>query len=1437
MTKNFLFRCLIVASLGLVIPSLSWGVDVNGPYKNGQTSIEYILTGDNTVTLYGIDCRNNPTDANGYMLYNTVEPGQSIWTTNQFLSTNGGQLTGSYPTLLSRNNAVDLQNPNERYCVSMITPDNHAYLALRSNPFQFTSISHSDVTTDEPTRVATRFQNWETQWSGLKMQIIESNPAMKTTDGWQNAFMGDFNPRVPWGSPASTVYSLCIEDQDQPGQAMMVLTWSAAASHLVINARSVISDQDEHPGVFFTNSQGEEWNTLPEYQTLWIQNENVQLAMVRCYVGTSGQNLAYVVSGSGVNISCIWASILGNGEFTWHQAFPSGLPDIEGYLPIRPMDLEAVVLDATTVRLVMVTTRGVYVCDHHPATEDRLEWQNADPNGTISTENLWDVSLDPTSPADHFAVAGQAGCFVTTDAGVQWEPILNAGQFQTYASGGVRQSNTCIVAAYVEQTPLYCEHEFGDPVKNLYGVYVQTGPRQEGAFPSGRLTSVHQLGYSKARDCGPCGLPESCEIVPGYRPSDTPGDVPRMDYSALDGRFYVAYADAFIGEGICDGLVSFSTDDGETWNVSHWPNCAFQTQFGQCHHAPIPSTLVASSCTPLRAYITFGQILWESAVPPFALTEDGGQNWIAPANSGLHPEQWPTPFRPNYFVASGRVTGSNSELIWLVGNPGDFDWAESRLWYSANEGTEWNPVDLPPAPTPPPFWGAATGVACRPEGAERVAVYGPDGIGFYRLDDPQSWRLTTRPVLPDGRIESVVADRNLEGLWWVAVYNDQAMARKGFAVIAQGTEAPRWVSVADEWIANGEEVWGKSDLWLDSNEDNVSRLFWSLSVLPDLNGRSLSTQPTVKYFEYPIIPPSITEPTTIVNSPVYMFTSVTVEEGASLTIEPGVTVLCAPGAKLIVEGTLRAEGALGEEITFGKVAEDQSGPWEGIYVEGRCDLSYCTIEGAVTGLKSVKGADLVLTSCVIQNNETGLDLYAPGGTGNPEINGCTVVDNQGRGIVLTGTESATILECQINHNGDDGVLLIDSYAELTENQIRENGGYGLECLGSSPVLYCNNFQNNGAGEMGLFKESYPVLWYGAHGVGANSFMNDTQTLITMESSAPLVVKGWNDFYVGPIGFFMADLSEKPVEHDLSGNYWSPHLRLELLYPPDPKVWKWYGVAESPSNCGTPKGELMGLAGLLFEEGLEAEMSGDLALAHTKYAQLVTLYPDSAWSLPAAARLFETQRHLDSAYTTLQAFYDTVASNHPEDTLLANAARALATRLWVEDGQYDPALFAYQQVIQNPPSSMDSVYAALDYSVTALRAQIEDSGGHLDSYSPSVSAASIGRLVRLVRTTLPTVPPTLHEGYSLPPSNFVLAQNYPNPFNALTTIRYYLPEASRVTLDVYNITGQHVATLTDGLESSGYHVVHWNASSVASGVYVYQIKAGDFVDSKKMVLIR
>jgi predicted outer membrane repeat protein len=88
-----------------------------------------------------------------------------------------------------------------------------------------------------------------------------------------------------------------------------------------------------------------------------------------------------------------------------------------------------------------------------------------------------------------------------------------------------------------------------------------------------------------------------------------------------------------------------------------------------------------------------------------------------------------------------------------------------------------------------------------------------------------------------------------------------------------------------------------------------------------------------------------------------------------------------------------------------------------------------------------------------------------------------------------------------------------------------------------------------------------------------------------------------------------------------------------------------------------------------------------------------------------------------------------------------------------------------------------------------------------------------------------------------PTTYVLHQNYPNPFNSTTQIRFDIPQAARVELKIYNILGQEVATLASDFFPAGTHRVSWDATSLPSGIYIYQFRAGDFVDAKKMVLIR
>jgi hypothetical protein len=88
-----------------------------------------------------------------------------------------------------------------------------------------------------------------------------------------------------------------------------------------------------------------------------------------------------------------------------------------------------------------------------------------------------------------------------------------------------------------------------------------------------------------------------------------------------------------------------------------------------------------------------------------------------------------------------------------------------------------------------------------------------------------------------------------------------------------------------------------------------------------------------------------------------------------------------------------------------------------------------------------------------------------------------------------------------------------------------------------------------------------------------------------------------------------------------------------------------------------------------------------------------------------------------------------------------------------------------------------------------------------------------------------------------PTEFILEQNYPNPFNPSTTIRYGLPERSVVSLTVFNTLGQQVEVLQDEEQEAGYHEVKFDASGLSSGVYFYRLRAGDFVETKRLLLVR
>ena len=107
----------------------------------------------------------------------------------------------------------------------------------------------------------------------------------------------------------------------------------------------------------------------------------------------------------------------------------------------------------------------------------------------------------------------------------------------------------------------------------------------------------------------------------------------------------------------------------------------------------------------------------------------------------------------------------------------------------------------------------------------------------------------------------------------------------------------------------------------------------------------------------------------------------------------------------------------------------------------------------------------------------------------------------------------------------------------------------------------------------------------------------------------------------------------------------------------------------------------------------------------------------------------------------------------------------------------------------------------------------------------------------LRTYLQDYLASVQQPYTLVPQAFYLSNNYPNPFNPRTLINYSIPQRCHVSLKVYNLLGQEVASLFNGIRQAGDYVAAFDGSNLAAGMYVYRLEADNFRNSKRLLLIK
>ena len=129
------------------------------------------------------------------------------------------------------------------------------------------------------------------------------------------------------------------------------------------------------------------------------------------------------------------------------------------------------------------------------------------------------------------------------------------------------------------------------------------------------------------------------------------------------------------------------------------------------------------------------------------------------------------------------------------------------------------------------------------------------------------------------------------------------------------------------------------------------------------------------------------------------------------------------------------------------------------------------------------------------------------------------------------------------------------------------------------------------------------------------------------------------------------------------------------------------------------------------------------------------------------------------------------------------------------------------------------------------------GAAVNSVAASKKYLFAGTASGAWRIPIADIATSVNDRHSQLPDQYALYQNFPNPFNPETVIRYQVPVNSRVTLKVYDVLGREIATLVDGEQSAGMHSVTFNAAGISSGTYFYRFQAGEYIETKKIIVLK
>jgi hypothetical protein len=593
--------------------------------------------------------------------------------------------------------------------------------------------------------------------------------------------------------------------------------------------------------------------------------------------------------------------------------------------------------------------------------------------------------------------------------------------------------------------------------------------------------------------------------------------------------------------------------------------------------------------------------------------------------------------------------------------------------------------------------------------------------------------------------------------------------------------------------------------------------------------------------------------------------SLIIEDGASLYLMPYATITGNSSDQIIiVEGGL----TVCSYATFNSLAGTE---WSGIklnnlsnnYTFNNSSFENCQLSGESkkltvnissftnSGIKYRKGDLIVQNSnfdnsrieainggskssfveiklgCTVQNCEQESAIYIDGYY-NYTIDDCTISGNDGDGIGIfnSGGTIGTkrISNNSITNNGwgnlGSGIKIYRSYVQIYGDQLIEGNKYGITCLNNSNVSIRGNSLANGVDETQIIRDNNKYQVYATQ----NSFPYDFHwnAIIDEDNQYPLV------YYSIPNEYQFEEL-------DVSNNYWGTNFTpSEDLYPLSYFVYMpiWDFNIGDDNNAAK-------ILYLAAQDKIEQE---DYSGAKSAFQQIITDYPTSKFAQAALREIFSIEEYATDDYAGLKTYYST-ETDIQSNPALAKLADYLTNFCELKLENYPSAISWFENVIQNPETIEDSIFAIIDLGYTYFL--MENGGlkstysGYLTEHKPESKHQFEGKRDYLLSLIYKDSQANENVDNELTKqTEGELIQNIPNPFSGTTKICYKLDNESSVQLNVYNYTGQLINSINEGSKPKGNHYIDFDASGLKSGIYFYSINInGQTTDSKKMTIMK